>query len=480
MESKEFTAALWSLSPNVIEDPNETLGMLTFKRDELLILEIPAGVLLDWPKIPIEGGYMQSHTADGLHADQVYGFSQNGDYYLLREVSSPGPGISCPGMEKQTLRGTSLFVSREPLEANPVVKSITVKFPGLREWLGVIPFDVSMKFECNRVSSIDFKCDLTKANSIILFENDEIEISINLINIHKGGPTPSYSFEFETDCEMEISFKKEESNFDDCMERWVHNAISFLAFCTGFKYSIDNLIIETSKGVKAEYYALFVGAPGAPVFSQLQSMPFPYQKIKEKISIMISNWYGFDSYLRNRSTLLTSLMNKWNMPLDMLFLASAQAFEAASRSGVDECEISEDDLRERLEAIKNSDLKSTFKKWACYKLKYARWRSANSLAKELIRKLDGFAAYVVPDSNRFLKDHRTHRDAYTHRRSLSESESLSNEELYYHMEAVQLLTYGAIALNVGLEPNEIVAYFEESRYRWYCFYRSRKQYAAAE
>ena len=99
MDRKEFTAAIWSLNPNVTEDQNEILGILTFEGDRSIELEIPAGVLLDWPKIPVEGGYMQTHTVDGLQADQVYGFSQKGDYYLLRDVTSPGPGMSCPGME---------------------------------------------------------------------------------------------------------------------------------------------------------------------------------------------------------------------------------------------------------------------------------------------------------------------------------------------------------------------------------------------
>lgn len=480
MDSKKFAPASWSLTPDETKYSNGTLGILTFMGDESLQLEIPVGVLLDWPKAPAEGGYVQYHTADGLHVDQVYGFSQKGDYYLLRDVSSQGPGMSCPGMENQTLHGSSLFVSREPIESNPVVKSISIKIPGLREWLGIVPFDVSLSLEDNRVSSIAFNFDLANADSIILFENEDAEITIDLINVQKGGPIPSFSFEFETDCEMRISFKGEGYDFDNSMDKWVYHAVSFLAFCMGFKYSIDSLRIKTVEGIKADYYAPFVGAKGAPSSLQLRSMPFSYGKIKDKISTMISGWYKFDDYLRNGSTLLTSLMNKWNMPLDMLFLASAQAFEAVSRSQVDECEISKEELEERIKAIKASNLSSKYKQWASYKLKNARWKSANSLAEDLIRKLGGFATYVVPDMDSFLKDHRAHRDAYTHRRSLDDDKSLSSEELFCHTEATQLLTYGAIALYTGLDPDEIIACFEGSRYRWNSLFRSRKQYAADE
>lgn len=478
MDRKEFTAAIWSLNPNVTEDQNEILGILAFEGDRSIELEIPAGVLLDWPKIPVEGGYMQTHTVEGLQADQVYGFSQKGDYYLLRDVTSPGPGVSCPGMECQTLRGSSLFVSRKVLSPNLVIRSITIALPGLREWLGIVPFTVSMRFEENRVLDVSFLYEQKNADSIALFENDDIKIAIDMRNTQKGGPIPNFSFGFETDCVMTISFKEDGCNFDYAMDTWVYSAVSFLAFCMGFKYSISALSIETIDGIKADYYAPFVGAPGSPTSSQLQSMPFRYSMINEQIGDMISNWYEFDDYLRNSATLLTSLMNKWNMPLDMLFLASAQAFEAASRSQVDECEISEEELEKRLKAIEKSNLGFRIKKWACYKLKFARWKSANRLAKDLIEKLGDFAAYIVPDTEQFMKDHRIHRDAYTHRRSLDEKESLSNEELYCHMEATQLLTYGAVAMYLGQDVHKIINCFEDSRYRWNSIYRARKQYSS--
>ncbi|MCI8467942.1 MAG: hypothetical protein HFJ75_00290 [Eggerthellaceae bacterium] len=478
MDKREFAAAIWSLSSDVTEDPNETLGILTFEGDQPLELEIPAGVLLDWPKIPIEGGgYVQSHTAEGLQVDQVYGFSQRGDYYLLRDVSTPGPGMSCPGMERQTLRGMSLFVSREALIPNPVVRSMKIRVPGLREWLGTIPFKISVRYNENRSSNISFSYDAEDADPITLFESDNIKIDINLLSIRKGGPIPTLSFYFETDCEMTISFKGDGFEFNYAMETWAHRIVGFLAFCMGFKYPIKALSIETIDGIKADYYAPFVGAPGVPTSLQLQSMPFTYSRISEKIGSMIQSWLEFDDYLRNSAALLTSLMTKWSMPLDMLFLASAQAFEAASRSRVDECEISDEKLEDRLRAIKESELSSRIKHWACYKLKHAKWKPASRLAEDLVGRLGDFAIYVTPDTERFLNDHRVHRNAYTHRRSLIKGESLSNKELYCHMEAVQLLTYGAIAMNLGQDIADIVACFKDSRYRWNSIYRSRKQYA---
>lgn len=89
MDNKEFSPALWSLEPNVTEDPSEILGILTFEGDKGFELEILAGVLLDWPKTPIEGGFMQAHTVEGLRVDHVYGFSQTGDYFFTERCVFP-------------------------------------------------------------------------------------------------------------------------------------------------------------------------------------------------------------------------------------------------------------------------------------------------------------------------------------------------------------------------------------------------------
>ena len=101
MNEKIFAPALWSLNPNSNFEDDAVSGQLSFDGKSYLELDIPTDVLLDWPKIPTKDGYMQCHTVEGLHTDCVYGFSQTGEHYILRDVSSPGPSFAAPGFQKQ-------------------------------------------------------------------------------------------------------------------------------------------------------------------------------------------------------------------------------------------------------------------------------------------------------------------------------------------------------------------------------------------
>lgn len=224
-------------------------------------------------------------------------------------------------------------------------------------------------------------------------------------------------------------------------------------------------------------YITLLGTSEQPTNNQIKCIPLTYNRIKTKTNEMIAHWFEFDQYARNSSTLITSLMGNWDMPLDMQFLASAQALEAASRSNADEQEISNEVLQSKIEAIKASNMDKKLKCWVVHKVKNAKWKSADSLAKDLINKMEEYATFIIPNISKYTESHRCHRNAYTHRRDIKESERLSNEDLYIHTEATQLLTYGSIALFLGVEPNELIDSFRESRYRWNSIYRANRLYS---
>lgn len=479
MNEKIFAPALWSLNPNSNFEDDAVSGQLSFDGKSYLELDIPTGVLLDWPKIPTKDGYMQCHTVEGLHTDCVYGFSQTGEYYILRDVSSPGPSFAAPGFQKQSLSGASIFISRQRVEADPTAESISIKIPGLREWIGTVPFTVTSKLGGNRLTELTFNFDIDEVENVVLYENDEIEIYVSFSFLRDGGRTPSYEFSFKSDCKLNFRYKQPSLGFDRAMELHVFPVVDFLAFCMGFRYTISSIEFKTIEGVCAEYLAPLVGLAGVPTNAQLDRIPLSYKRIENKINEMISRWIGFDEYARNSSALVTSLMNDWKMPLDMLFLASAQAFEAASRSGANEREISDEELQEKLSAIKSSNMNSKLRKWVVYKLRDAKWKSANSLVGDLVGKLGDYATFVVPDVSKYLKDHRAHRDAYTHRRTIKDDQRLSNADLFTHTEATQMLAYGSIALYLGMEPEDLINAVKESRYRWNSIYRANLLYTIA-
>lgn len=479
MNKVEFPAALWAMEADDVDDESKSVvGLLSFDGEHRIELTVPFGVLLDWPCLPVEGGgYVQTHTIDGLSSDAIYGYSQTGRYLVLRDVASWGPSIAYPGFKKQTLWGSSLLMSREPIDGDPEVSTAHVELPGLREWMGRISFETTSQYENDKLKEMSFAFRPEEMQTVLLFENDEMRVSIECCGTRKGGKIPSYTFEFESDCFLRVELLGESVGIDVFLNERVYPVAEFLSFCMGFRYAITNVEFFTSCGQRIEYYAPFVGVRGMPSGGQINTMPFSYERIEDQISSMLDSWVHFDSYARNASKLIVSLMNNWEMPLDMLFLASAQAFEAMTRAGVEEQEIADEELDKRLEAINFSNMPARTKKWAVRKLRGAKWKTANQLADVLLAKVRPIVEYVIPDAEKFKRDHRTQRNAFTHRRELAESEKLTNEQLYYHTQAVQLLAYAAIAVELGLKAEEVRRLLEKSRFRDAAVIRARRLYA---
>ena len=207
-------------------------------------------------------------------------------------------------------------------------------------------------------------------------------------------------------------------------------------------------------------------------------MPFPLSSI-EDTHILLGNWFTFEPYARNASKLLVSLMYDWKMPLDTVFLISAQAFEAASRIGVDDRELDDEQFEKKLNEIKESNLSSKTRKWVLYKLKNAKWKTANQLVDGLFERLKPVVAYVVPDVEKFKREHREHRDSFTHRRDIDERVKLTNEDLYWHTGAVRVLAYAAIASALGISPEASLKRLQESSFCGTEIMHSRRLYVSA-
>lgn len=308
-------------------------------------------------------------------------------------------------------------------------------------------------------------------------ENEEVRISIEGKGVRAGGRIPSYSFEFNADQFLRIEMVSTPLGLDEMLDRWVYPVVNFLSFCMGFKYAATSIEFVTEEKHKISFCARLAGAKGSPSSTQLMTMPFPYPKIKDQIAGMLESWMQFGPYARNGSKLLVSLMSGGNMPIDMLFLASAQALETMSRDGVDEKEVSDAQHHERLDAIKNSNLLCRVKKWALFKLEYSNFKSADRLASDLLKAIEPVATYLVPDLDRFKKDHREQRNAFTHRREIEAGKELSRDQLYWHTQAVQLLVYGCTAVKLGLSPDSVLALLKKTQFRSSAIYHARKLYS---
>lgn len=479
MDKVEFPPALWAVHPeDITDEAKSVVGLLEFDGVGPIKLTVPSGVLLDWPYVQLDGGgSAQVSTIEPLDASVVYGFSQDGKYYALRNVASRGPAVSYPGLCRQILHGMSLIQSHHPLDRDIEVVAAHVYLPGLREWVGQVPFKVSSKRDKGSLKGVSFVYETGMMNSLILLENDDVKISIEGIASRPGGRIPSYDFEFDTDRFLCIELLSSSLAIDEMLDSWVFPVLHFLSFCMGLNYAASKVEFTASDQLHVLYYAPLVGRQGSPSDEQFDVMPFTYGKIKDKVGEMISAWIGFDSYARNASSMCVSLMGNWNMPLDMRFLASAQALEAMSRHNVEEKEITDEELAERVAVIKGSALPGRIRKWATYKLAHANWKSANQLADSLFARMEPLASYIAPDIERFKKDHREQRNVFTHRREFNDDSRLTNEELYHHTEAVYLLAYASVAIALGLTPNRVLELLLESRFKHSAFYNARKLYA---
>lgn len=428
MNTMDFSTAIWTTRAEDVADGSKAVvGLLDFDEGYGFELTIPCGILLDDP-IDANGGSVSS--IEGLSADAVYGFSQNGHYLVLRDVTSPGHSEAHPGFDKQVLRGSFLLASRHSIEADPKVTVAVAEIPGLKEWVGRVPFDVMRTYKDNALDKLSFTFELENMQSIPLLENDEVRISIEGKGVRAGGRIPSYSFEFNADRFLRIEMVSAPLGLGEMLDRWVYPVVNFLSFCMGFKYAATSIVFATEEKHEVSFCARLVGAKGSPSSTQLMTMPFPYSKIKDQIAGMLGSWMQFGPYARNGSELLVSLMSGGNMPIDMLFLASAQALEAMSRDGVNEKEVSDDQLGEKLDTIRHSDLPRKIREWAVVKLKYSNYKSADRLANDLFKMIEPVATYLVSDLSRFKEDHREQRNAFTHRREIEAGKELSRNQLY--------------------------------------------------
>ena len=213
------------------------------------------------------------------------------------------------------------------------------------------------------------------------------------------------------------------------------------------------------------------------VESMFCEMPIPFSSVEDDAQAYIFKWLSFKDYALQAANRTVSLTGNWQMPIDLLFLASANAFEASSRINAESKEMDKETFQKYLALIKKSISDEKVNRWAIGKLSTSNFVTATQLAKHLLKQLGEFSDYIVPDRKRFLYDHRVARNSYTHMTGISDSTILTDEDLYHHAKAVQLLTYGAVMLALGMEPERILTAFQASRYRWSDVYYARQMYA---
>lgn len=312
MESRKLPSALWSTESLEADDfydsdtHNVEVGLVTFDAEHGIEVEMPSGALLNYPISP-EG---VRHHMGVLTSDVIYGYAQNNKYYVLRDVIARHTQASYPGFETQVLLGLKLFISSRPIQPNPMVRRINVSLPGLREWVGQPPFDVTevRSKQTGRLEEVSMLYRWPSAADLLLYYGEAVDILVRGVATMVGGPIPNYEFGFRTDCMLDFVFS-EPLEFDAAMEQWVRPTINFLAYCMGFRYPASSIKLTTEEGVNAEYLAGMT-EPQLPFsVDRTRSMPFPYWVMLDRISEMLAKWFELDDYGLNASMMLVSLVS---------------------------------------------------------------------------------------------------------------------------------------------------------------------------
>lgn len=248
----------------------------------------------------------------------------------------------------------------------------------------------------------------------------------------------------------------------------------FFSLCGGFHMPVQKLELyfEGGDARPVRYYAPLLDAP-MPSKSILQSMPFPYLVVESDIDRYLSRWFNVGNevidnkdfgLLRNASDVTVSVLSyDWKMPVELLFVAVAQAFEALTKYRADmtsfpkqEHKNNKKELIRRLEGMPRE-----YKDWLL-NLADRNTKSAGRLASELMERHSVMARWLTPDTDKFLEEFRDLRNACTH---ASGSKRSDYQRVFDMTRGVALVCYAIVWELLGMDPNQICLRLNKTRFK---------------
>lgn len=461
MDDKQFECALWGTSwDDVFSDREAQQGVASFSGREGIRLDIPFGEILP-----------SDMFGEVKKADFIYGFCRSGDYLVLGSARSFRSCESFPGGKKQGISADFVLKSRTKFDPSIKMQGATLRLKGLREWLGEAPITMIHYPERKK---LDITMVLDKASSIILSENNP---KISIEHHITTSALTTEGINLIHDCFLDIEFDVP-LTIKEIEQEVIRPVQKFLSYCIGKHASIVELKFrQVDFSNVIEYFKRF--ASSEKDISETDNMPLPYRRIKANLPLLFSSWKAFRGDLERGVSLLVSLlMIEWKMPTDLQFLASAQMLEALSRHEQATEELSRDTFAEYTEVVRSSIEDKEVRVWALKKLEHSNYVSQRKLLKNLLDRLGIFSQYLLQDEKQFLNNHLRLRNAYTHRSDDCESSKLlMNAELYWHMQTVLFLSYGAVLVHLKYTPEEVIAVFTKSNYEWYKINKIKEMYS---
>lgn len=476
----DLQKAIKLIEPDEVEDhvDNELPGLLTFDNGLSLVLDIPYGTLIEKKCIELSNG-VKAYTGEYADINNVFGFSQNGKWYVLKNVFVSNCTESFPGFPTQRIEGNSLIVSSKPIQDNPPINQINLELDGFTEWFR--NFNLTRKYEMNKDEEGNYTGyrkiahEYEPPDAYILYQNDNFVIEVVQTGTELGGPAINPEASLSVVSKLLIRYSQP-IGLEEAIENEVHRLRELISLFAGVFCSIETIqAFSSDEQLAVDYYAPFIRRESEITNDEVMHMPLPFPELEGKTSGIVEKWFGLCPDAANAANILVSRLDGSVMPCDLTFIACASAFEALSRVEVNQ----ECFEQEKFDAYMNNIFDSTedgdFKEWL--KRQVHNRRSASSLARALLKQLKPFSSYLLPDRERFLNDHRVCRNAYVHRDGLESGAVLKSEELFLHTRAVWLLCYAAILNLLGIAPEECLDAVKKSRYQDGIISQIRRQYS---
>lgn len=466
MKSIDFEPGVWGLSWDDALNGNGAQGVVSFS-NEMLKLDITIGLLLGDSFVH---HYGQKQNPD--RAEKLYGFTRDGHCIVLYDAVSRGASSSIPGMEHQDIHAKCLFARKggAPFDIDGQVDKMTLSLQGLRNWVGESVFSMKLD-ERFAFSSLEVMGD-ARSRNITLLDDDSLRVEV----FHTY-TTPALTVDdmtFKHDCRLEVVLK-DGAPWRDAVD--IAQRVSrFFTLCMGFDASIDALELHFEGQEKpARFYQRFVEGKN-PSKQQLNQIPFPYACLKDSVEGMIGAWLHAPFALRKAQDMLVSQMVlDWRMPIDIEMVARSQLIEALSKHNIDLHAMPEDEHAKKMGELERA-LSNVDKQTACRVLSMFKQnrKGQSRLLKELLQRHGDYVKWLIPNPEKYLKDHTSMRNATTH----SDFEhQRAPEELFDHVQASLLLAYGIVLSILGLKSEFIIDRIQKSRFKYWVVEDAQRRYS---
>lgn len=452
MKSTEFGAAIWGFDWDLFPADTAIQGTANLS-DDGIYLDIPFGCLL-W-----SGGIVIPERAcrPPEEVDYLYGFTQTGDWLVLKDCFPTSSTTSFPGGKRQRICANFLFSSKERFDPTAKIEEMEIGITGFAEWYGETPLYETIDADTMWFKSVEFDSEKSKAMNEILFEDESYALTVK--HAYSASSVKVGGFTFSHESYLKVTLKNKKS-FEEMLQLVVALQ-DFFVLSMGFFGEIEFLRLKC-EGVNKQvncYGCFYKGKE--PTKRQLQEMPFPRRRIRGSEAEVFESLLHADRDLSEAINLASSLIGRnWDIPFSLEALASSQCLEVLSRIGVELNSIDPDDYSRIVQTIKDSVVDKDALKWISERMPGNR-KGQQRLLSELVGRHQSAFEWAVSDVKKYVTTQVALRNSLTHVRN---DEERGFDDQYWCAKATVLIALFIIWEMLGLASTDIINAFEESRY----------------